>query len=907
MNKPPESPAIPDIREIKRPYFLLTTPDGVGHFLKEAKPAVNSVNQALFSRREPLSAYLAEAHLEAGTAERKSFSVRYLIPEEIGPSAVPFDTISGALLAEFEAAVMRFLGRSGERRFSPHEQALRESFRVPDPDLEPDCYWMYGTPGERKLLILWGCEKKENTSIPLAPGANRPGKNLLDWLRSKQMGWAGKQREMIRSLRDTRHPLREFIALPVFDRSGGLRGYTLGDKDYPVNAFRKARHVTARSVDRFAAVASAFYEELGEQGDQLGDGQRELREALKFPDWEKRPDLLLRRGADFAVVLPDDLKEEESLHLCPSEARGLPPMIENDRGDKVVPPTFLERLRERVTPVKLYASAGVAAGVLLFIAMGILYAMSDRSPPELLEVLATSEPDRLLAVFDEAVLPRSLLWSSEENPRFRVRAVTGMVHEVEGVEISHDRDNTVELRIAPPMQDGGEYSLVVRDIVDTSWHRNQMQEPQSLMFVWLDKDPPALERVSAEGSNDRDLLLFFNKALEEASATRPVNYRIEGFRILGASFHMDDPSVVRLSAERDPRSTPPGADTGFLHLGEYEIEISGIRDATVSRNPLPDSVRKVFVFEDIVPPRVTRVDASENQWTLTVEFSERLDQTSAESTGHYFLTAEDGTVLSIETARLAANGRSVILTTAPLYPNVQYTLKVHGVRDASPRRNEMVDPVAHTFNYRGRLDQTAPMIEEVTIADDLLEIVVVFNEQVRPETAEEHTNYSIPGFSGQIMDVRRLGSGNRRFLLRLSSPLPQAEVLRLSVSGVKDRVGNVAESASLAFQVPGVIWMDATLQALSAEVLSPTRIRLRFNDQVTNNSATRLENWRLPEPHIVENVVLDGGRSEVVLELSPEYPLPAGSLQIEARNMRMFTDPDTPQATIRFPVNRRLE
>lgn len=909
MNSEPS--AIPAKREIKRPYFLLTTPDGVGHFMKEKKPAVNSVNQALFSRREPLTGYLADARLEAneeaGFSDRKSFSVCYHIDEEIRKSAVPFDTISEALLSALEDAVMRFLGRGGERRFSPHEKTLRESFRVPDPDLEPDCYWMYGPPGERKILILWGCEKRENSSIPLAAEGNRQGKNLLDWLRSKRMGWAGKQREMIRFLRDSRHPLRDYIALPVFDRAGGLHGYTVGDKDYPKSSFRRARHVTARSVDRFEKTATAFYDELSDDRDRLSESQRELRESLKFPDWEKRPDLVLRRGGDFAVVLPDDLKEEECLHLCAHEASGLPPMIENDQGDKVVPSTFLECLRERITPVKLYASAGVAAGLICFVGLGVLYAMSDRTPPQLLEVVSTDEPDSVVAVFDEPVLPRSLAWDKDEDPRFRIRAVTGKVHEVHGAELFDDRTDTVKILLSPPLQDGGEYSLLARDIVDTSWHRNQMQEPQSIMFVWLDREPPALKRVSAEGSNDRELLLFFSKPLEEASATRPVNYRIEGFRILGADFHMEDPSVVRLTAERDPRSAPPGADAGFLHLGEYEIEISGIRDATVSRNPLEDTIRKVFVFEDIVPPRVTSVDASENQWTVTVDFSERLDQASAESTGHYFLAAEDGTVLSVDAAGLAANERSVVLTTEPMYPNIQYTLRVHGVRDASPRRNEMVDPVEYTFNYRGRLDQTPPLIEEIGVADDLLEIVVVFNEQVRVSTAEDHRNYEIPGFSGEIMDVRRLGADNRRFLLRLSGPLPQAESLRMVVSGVKDRVGNVAESASLPFQVPGVIWMDATLQALGAEVLSPTRLRLRFNDRVTADSATRFENWRLPEPYVVERATLDQGRSEVVLELSPENPLQPGTLQIEARNMRMLTDPDSPQASIRFTIHVRLD
>lgn len=904
----PVNSIIPTTRAIQRPYFLLTTSDGVGHYLKEERPGMNSVNQTLFSRREPLVEFLAPAVIKrietSGASGRKQYQIDYSIEDTIQQSAVPMEAVPDALINQFQEAAGSFLGLQGDRRFAPHEKGLRDSFRVPDPDLEPDCYWLYGTPGNRKLLILWGCEKKEKTAIPLMPDPRSPGKNLLDWLKAHRMDWRGRQKEMVRLLKSGNQPLKEFIATPVNDRKGGLKGYTIGSKDYPAKLLRKARHVPAAQVEAFASAAAQFYADAAPDSETLSAAEKELRLAFMLPDPEQRPETLLRMGKRFAIALPDGLEESECLHLCEDEELGIPPATTNADGASVVPSTLLEKLRERITPVKLYAALSAVAAVLMIAGLTTLYMLSDRTPPTVERVIAENDPKQIIVIFDEKVSAGSLSPRADEDPVFRIRAVSGKVHQVVGAELHAENAAKAILAVSPPLEDAGEYNLLVQGVVDTAFHRNRMEEQESHQFVWYDRLPPKLMEISAEGTDQNQLLLFFNKPLERASATRTVNYRIQGFRILNADFYQEDNSIVVISAERDARTAGPNAETGFLHMGEYELEISSIRDATESKNPIEDTIRQSFIFRDTVPPRVREVNATENQWTVRVQFSEGLDEASAQNTSNYTVTTDEGERISVLGAELAADGSSVKLTTEPMYPNINYTLGVRGVRDRSPERNEMVEREDKAFHYRGPMDETPPMIEEIRVSDDRTDLTVIFNESVNVATAEISDHYRIAESNVSILSARRLGTDDRRFQLRLSDALPQASRLLLEVTGVEDRVGNKTEAASLPFQTPGVLWLDATLQASGAEAPSPTRLRLIFNERLTPASASRLENYRLPERYTIERISYDNEKT-VTLELSPDAPLDPGRFNIEARNMRLFVEPDNPQATVRFNVDIR--
>ncbi len=131
---------------------------------------------------------------------------------------------------------------------------------------------------------------------------------------------------------------------------------------------------------------------------------------------------------------------------------------------------------------------------------------------------------------------------------------------------------------------------------------------------------------------------------------------------------------------------------------------------------------------DVTPPSVVSVTAALASPTVTVQFSEPVERTSAETAANYHL-APSGVVQS---AALGADGRAVMLTlNAPLTANA--TLNVSSVRDLSPAGNvipagtshpvELVHPVferknAQAFDGKGDGFQQANVAGLPTKAGD---------------------------------------------------------------------------------------------------------------------------------------------------------------------------------------------
>ncbi|MCP4431117.1 MAG: Ig-like domain-containing protein, partial [Gammaproteobacteria bacterium] len=79
---------------------------------------------------------------------------------------------------------------------------------------------------------------------------------------------------------------------------------------------------------------------------------------------------------------------------------------------------------------------------------------------------------------------------------------------------------------------------------------------------------------------------------------------------------------------------------------------------------------------DVIPPTIDEVQAID-ALTVIVDFSEPIEQFSAENTNNY--SVDYG--ITINNATLQANGTTVHLNTSPLSQNVTYTLIVNGIAD----------------------------------------------------------------------------------------------------------------------------------------------------------------------------------------------------------------------------------
>jgi hypothetical protein len=80
--------------------------------------------------------------------------------------------------------------RAAEDFFSPksdltkYESDLRQSFKLPDPELEPESYFLWGTKRNPKLLVLWGVEKVPGSSLPLV-GKSQSAQSVYSKLSQK--------------------------------------------------------------------------------------------------------------------------------------------------------------------------------------------------------------------------------------------------------------------------------------------------------------------------------------------------------------------------------------------------------------------------------------------------------------------------------------------------------------------------------------------------------------------------------------------------------------------------------------------------------------------------------------------------------------------------------------------------
>ncbi len=105
---------------------------------------------------------------------------------------------------------------------------------------------------------------------------------------------------------------------------------------------------------------------------------------------------------------------------------------------------------------------------------------------------------------------------------------------------------------------------------------------------------------------------------------------------------------------------------------------------------------------DQQPPKVSAIVAYGRRDKLLVEFNERVDTTSAKTIANYTL-APDITILA---ARLALDGKTVILTTSDMTDNAAYNLTVTQVKDLALIPNAIVDPEVVAFTFKPFLPNT---------------------------------------------------------------------------------------------------------------------------------------------------------------------------------------------------------
>jgi hypothetical protein len=155
-------------------------------------------------------------------------------------------------------------------------------------------------------------------------------------------------------------------------------------------------------------------------------------------------------------------------------------------------------------------------------------------------------------------------------------------------------------------------------------------------------------------------------------------------------------------------------------------------------NDLADTVLMETVTADTTKPEVKEVKVVDED-TITVEFTEDVDTTTAQKVANYVLTktADGKEVTTTFTATLAA--KKVTLQFASKLSPASYTLAISGVKDIALTKNTM-DGVVEAIEIT---DKTAPTISSAIFVDDTANeyVYVTFDGVMNADQVVDKANY----------------------------------------------------------------------------------------------------------------------------------------------------------------------
>ena len=74
--------------------------------------------------------------------------------------------ISSAQRQKLELSIQRLKDRASAADVDSNVKKIIDAFKLPDPRKDPELFRLYGSRWNPKLMVVWGCEKEEGTSLP---------------------------------------------------------------------------------------------------------------------------------------------------------------------------------------------------------------------------------------------------------------------------------------------------------------------------------------------------------------------------------------------------------------------------------------------------------------------------------------------------------------------------------------------------------------------------------------------------------------------------------------------------------------------------------------------------------------------------------------------------------------------
>jgi hypothetical protein len=785
------------VRRLNNPHFVLKAPDNVSDYYDRFNIRV------VKSEAEPLARLLADGE---DKREGRNRQIEFRVGAGPLPNLRPLQYLTLSEVEAFEKAARAFYERAHEgSQVTFTERELRKNFKLPDPDKEPDAYWLYGDRFAPKLVILWGCEAERGSSLPLIEDAELGIKGVptvAQKLRARLLSWEHMQREALELIATTNDPLGRFLAFPVINSKGELLAIEQRGIKIPLDKFRRLKSLPLTEVNEFEQAALEFY--------------RQAHPA------KCNCDLCARLVADENAVLLD----QKPAPAAPAVVREAGPYEKEVRRAFRLPD--LERL-----PKSYWIYGSSLTGRLL-----ILCPRTDEKQQEEQYKRFEYKKDDCLCLVADPVLslpapaPQPAKGEAAEDI-FKAATAEAAAGKPQTITAQLRQRQVSWASVVVKAAAVLGVLLVLAVGVKLLWPRSLVVQPPVVV-----DDSEALDP-----KNDRNVLVAtFNNSISRKSLQAP----------LAVAFTLEQQGATNVkikiaSAVRDarvPNKVILLAGGPLNALNRYTLTMQGVRD--IWGNTLAVTTAPVS-YADKRPPLLRAVKAMrEGNNKLLVEFNEALNKLAAEVATNYAVTG--GTITR---ATLRDDRVSVVLeTSAPFAPNTTYSGSVQRVADLAG------NPMPLTpFTLTPKVEP--PRIKQVLANLDQRTLRVQFDGALDAAYAASVANYVLdPGLKATNAAVVAPDTVE----LHLTKPvMVQGKDYKLTAT-VKDAAGWGGED-SRAFQYSGAV--DTTPPTITDVLLPSARqLRLTFDEDLWGPAVELASSYRI-------SVRNDGGWSPLDLQLTP--------------------------------------
>jgi len=665
----------------------LKTPNGDSYLETAAQ-------RLLKADTEPLARFLADVKaVPDGKAIKITCAFGNYTPDQWRPMTF----ITQSILDQFEQAAREFYSKAHhDKTLGAFQRQVIKGFKLPDPDKDPQSYWLVGDRFNPRLVIWWGCEKLEaNKSLDSLPLVDDPEfykdakETIVAKLRARLITWPDILRENLDLIVARRDPIGKMLARPVYnkqhDRVIALTPLFLPETNLPITQFRPLKKIASGQIKAFEEAALAYYakahtdEDTLKQFPEVTDYERELRRSFRLPDVDlpsakpgNVPDdmadfasslaqpagkkdakakakqegptpsyWLLGKPAKLMIMINDGELKERCFCLVADEALNLPPEaakpaadVEDLAGPRA-PLTIAEKLRKRVrNPMVILSMVG---GVLAFAALLAFVFLNYIYVPLGKGTAVVTDDRNLDLYYDRDVILVTFPKAIQTNSIVRA----GIMDKTPTFMLEDDKGAPVEIKEIQPRPSNDKQIVLLLD------KANAVPDDAKYKLV-VNGLRPKFGRPLAKKDSQIDVDALDKRVPEvervEAAPdslkkiwvifSKPMNEDVSGT----GHYTIKDVTIDKAGLKlKSPKVAILSATTDFVISNQYKIHIEGVHDMAHANNALA-ATNVPFTYRDMPPmfddPGVT---ATFDQLTIRAVFTQEVDAQTATNLDSYNL------------------------------------------------------------------------------------------------------------------------------------------------------------------------------------------------------------------------------------------------------------------------------